>query len=159
MTLCDCGGDVSVTDRASDSLPPQYASAVRSFVRPPPKGVQYFTKVQDGRVVGAPDRHMAADLQVPFFPSPCPPFPPSSPVQSLPTPLYTSIHSCLLGECIGQCGWGRLGTMSLQEATHLSEQIEIKLEWLLAQVAGAALWTCCCKCGLKGSWRYLAARR
>jgi len=50
--------------KASDNLPPAYASAVRTFVRPFPKGVQYFTKTEDGRVVGAPDRHMAADLQV-----------------------------------------------------------------------------------------------
>ena len=50
--------------KAADNLPPEYESAVRKFVRPAPKGVQYFTKVGDGQVVGAPERHMAADLQV-----------------------------------------------------------------------------------------------
>lgn len=50
--------------KASDNLPAEYESAVRKFVRPAPKGIQYFTRVEDGQVVGAPDRHMAADLQV-----------------------------------------------------------------------------------------------
>ena len=50
--------------KAAESLPAEYESAVRKFVRPAPKGVQYFTKVEDGQVVGAPERHMAADLQV-----------------------------------------------------------------------------------------------
>ena len=56
--------------RASETLPAEYESAVRKFVRPAPKGVQYFTKVEDGQVVGAPERHMAADLQVGRHPYP-----------------------------------------------------------------------------------------
>lgn len=44
-------------------LPPEYESAVRRFERPAPRGMQYFTKVEDGQVVGQPERHMAADLQ------------------------------------------------------------------------------------------------
>lgn len=50
--------------KASEALPPQYESAIRKFERPAPKGMQYYTKAEDGRVVGQPERHMAADLQV-----------------------------------------------------------------------------------------------
>lgn len=48
---------------AAEALPAECESAVRRFERPPPSGMQYFTKVADGLVVGQPERHMAADLQ------------------------------------------------------------------------------------------------
>ena len=48
-----------------EALPAEYDSAIGKFKRPAAKGIQYFTKTKDGQVVGAPDRHMAADLQVP----------------------------------------------------------------------------------------------
>lgn len=51
----------------SEALPQEYESAIQKFKRPSAKGIQYFTKTKDGQVVGAPDRHMAADLQVFFF--------------------------------------------------------------------------------------------
>lgn len=49
--------------KAAAALPPEYESAVRKFERPAPRGMQYFTKVEDGQVVGQPERHLAADLQ------------------------------------------------------------------------------------------------
>ena len=48
----------------ADAMPAEYESAIQKFKRPAAKGIQYFTKTEDGQVVGAPDRHMAADLQV-----------------------------------------------------------------------------------------------
>ena len=54
--------------KAAETLPPEYESALRSkFERPASKGMQYFTKVDDGQVVGQPERHMAADLQASYW--------------------------------------------------------------------------------------------
>ena len=49
-----------------------FPASMRSAVVPPhgreaSTGIQYFSKGQDGCVVGAPERHMAADLQVSFL--------------------------------------------------------------------------------------------
>ena len=46
------------------SFPDSIRSAVAKAHREPASGIQYFSKAQDGAVVGAPERHMAADLQV-----------------------------------------------------------------------------------------------
>ena len=59
--------------KASKTLPAEYESALRSkFERPASKGMQYFTKVADGQVVGQPERHMAADLQASCWSPPTP---------------------------------------------------------------------------------------
>lgn len=50
--------------KALEGLPAGAESAARAFERPASKGMQFFTKVADGQVVGQPERHMAADLQV-----------------------------------------------------------------------------------------------
>ena len=54
--------------KAADWLPPGHESAAVHFERPASQGVQYFNKVGEQDVVGAPVRHMAADLQA----CPCP---------------------------------------------------------------------------------------
>ena len=46
------------------SFPDSMRSAAAKAHRLPASGIQYFSKAQDGAVVGAPERHMAADLQV-----------------------------------------------------------------------------------------------
>ncbi len=46
-------------------LPPAHESAAARFERPPARGIQYFSKAGDADVVGQPERHLAADLQVP----------------------------------------------------------------------------------------------
>ncbi|BDA44652.1 Xanthine dehydrogenase [Coccomyxa sp. Obi] len=45
-------------------LPAGHESAAVRFERPPSRGIQYFSKAGDADVVGQPERHMAADLQV-----------------------------------------------------------------------------------------------
>ena len=52
---------------AAGSFPDSMRSAVAKFHREPASGIQYFSKAQDGAVVGQPERHMAADLQVCVF--------------------------------------------------------------------------------------------
>ena len=47
-------------------LPAGAESAAARFERPPSRGIQYFSKAGDADVVGQPERHMAADLQVPI---------------------------------------------------------------------------------------------
>lgn len=54
--------------KAADWLPLGHESAAVHFERPASQGVQYFNKVGEQDVVGAPVRHMAADLQA----CPCP---------------------------------------------------------------------------------------
>ena len=50
------------------SFPASMRSAVvPHHSREPASGIQYFSKAVDGAVVGAPERHMAADLQVPAW--------------------------------------------------------------------------------------------
>ena len=44
-------------------LPPSYASAAARFTRPPAHGLQYYARAGQDAVVGAPHRHMAADIQ------------------------------------------------------------------------------------------------
>ena len=44
-------------------LPPSYASAAARFTRPPACGLQYYARAGQDAVVGAPHRHMAADIQ------------------------------------------------------------------------------------------------
>lgn len=62
--------DVAVRLRANSPaagswLPTGHESAAARFERPPARGIQYFSKAGDAEVVGQPERHMAADLQVP----------------------------------------------------------------------------------------------
>ena len=52
---------------AAGSFPDSMRSAVAGHHRLPASGIQYFSRAADGAVVGQPERHMAADLQV------CPP--------------------------------------------------------------------------------------
>ena len=44
-------------------LPPSFASAAARFERPPARGLQYFARAGQDAVVGAPHRHLAADIQ------------------------------------------------------------------------------------------------
>lgn len=44
-------------------LPSSYASAAARFTRPPARGLQYYARAGQDAVVGAPHRHMAADIQ------------------------------------------------------------------------------------------------
>lgn len=46
-------------------LPAGHESSAARFERPPSRGIQYFSKAGDADIVGQPERHMAADLQVP----------------------------------------------------------------------------------------------
>lgn len=51
--------DAFPRDRYDDS-----ATVASQYKRKVASGIQYFTKPENGAVVGAPERHMAADLQV-----------------------------------------------------------------------------------------------
>ena len=44
-------------------LPPSFASAAARFARPPAAGLQYYARAGQDAVVGAPHRHLAADIQ------------------------------------------------------------------------------------------------
>jgi xanthine dehydrogenase/oxidase len=46
-------------------LTPEHASAAERFQRPASTGMQYYGKAGEADVVGQPERHRAADLQVP----------------------------------------------------------------------------------------------
>ena len=60
----------------ANAFPPdQYdesAADSRQYRRPTASGIQYFTAAENGAVVGAPERHMAADLQVRVWQRCCP---------------------------------------------------------------------------------------
>ncbi len=44
-------------------LPASFASAAGRFARPPARGLQYYARAGQDAVVGAPHRHLAADIQ------------------------------------------------------------------------------------------------
>lgn len=47
-------------------LPQEYEGAASRYHRPPASGLQYYSKTDDGSVIGQPYRHMSADVQVQY---------------------------------------------------------------------------------------------
>ena len=121
--------------KAADWLPVGHESAAVHFERPASQGVQYFNKVGEQDVVGAPVRHMAADLQACHLSS--------SLLDAVPLLLLLA-HSLLpCGSILSLRG----GISALrQQALGATKEGQRHAHWSVMGVHGEFIGCCFCRC-------------